>query len=230
MLCQKLLYHLALVNWMAIPNHDNGTRHPIKNLLKKGDHLFTCQTTPIRTDTQKNSFAFRRDQQRSQQVETLVMIDRGLLDKCLTAPRPGPLKWRNQRKTAFILQNEGSAQLATLFLSWAVLLSSIAQWLLHFGAMVAAAVVGYSNPSAASHARRYWSRNEHQIIARLPERSDLRSSSLRHTQRHTLLCPVLSPSASSAWQTIFSDDRASDLLSSFWAFWHLLANDLRSAS
>jgi hypothetical protein len=33
---------------------------------------------PIRTDTQANSFAFRRDQESSQQVETLVMIDGGL--------------------------------------------------------------------------------------------------------------------------------------------------------
>ena len=124
---QKLLYHLALVNRMAIPNHDNGARHPIKNLLKEGNHLFTGQTMPIRTDTQTNSFAFRRDQQGSQQVETLVMINGGLLDRCLTSPRPGPFQWRNQRKTAFILQNEGSAQLATLFLSWAVLLSSTAR-------------------------------------------------------------------------------------------------------
>src|SRR5215211_516502 len=230
MFCQKILNHFALVDRMAIPDHDQGTGHPIENLLKEGDHLFACQTMPIRTDTQTNSFAFRRDQQSSQQVETLVMVDGGLLDRCLTTPRPSPFKWRNQRKTAFILQNEGSAQLATLFLSWAVLLSSTARWLLHRGAMVAAAVVGYSNPSAASHARRHWSRSERQIIARSPERSDPGSSSLRHTQRHTLLCPVLSPGASSAWQTIFSDDRLSNLLSSFWAFYHLLASDLRSAS
>ena len=230
MVGQKLLYHLALVNWMAIPNHDNRTRHPIKNLLEEGNHLFTCQTMPIRTDTQTNSFAFRRDQKSSQQVKTLVMIDGGLLDRCLATSRPSPFKWRNQRKTAFILQNEGSAQLATLFLSWAVLLSSTARWLLHFGAMVAAAVVGCSNPSAASHARRHWSHSERQIIARSPEQFDPESSSRLHTQRHTLLCPVLSPSASSAWQIIFSDDRVSDLLSSFLAFWHLLASDPRSAS
>lgn len=124
---QKSLNHFALVDRMAIPNHDNGAGHPIKNLLKEGDHLFTCQTMPIRTDTQTNVFAFRRDQQRSQQVETLVMINGGLLDRCLATSRPGPFQWRNQRKTAFILQNEGGAQLATLFLSLAVLLSSIAQ-------------------------------------------------------------------------------------------------------
>src|SRR5829696_9037995 len=103
MLCQKLLHHLAFVNGMAIPNQDDGTGYPIENLLQEGDHLFTCQTMPIRTDTQTNSFTFRRDQQSSQQVEALVMINGGLLDRCLTTPRPSPFKWRNQRKTAFIL-------------------------------------------------------------------------------------------------------------------------------
>ena len=229
MLCQKILDRLALVNGMAIPDQDDGPRHPIQNLLKKSNYLFTGQAMPIRTDTQTNSFAFRRDQQSSQQAQTLVMIDGGLPDRCLATSRPGPFERRNQRKTAFILQNEGSAQLATLFLSWAVLLSSTAQWLLHFGARVVAVVVGYSNLSAASHARQHWSRSERQIIAKSPEQSDPGSSNLRHTQKHTLLYPALSPSASSAGQTIFSDDLVSGLLASL-AFWHPFASDPRSAS
>src|SRR5512141_2072498 len=132
MLCQKLLHHLALMDRMAIPDQNDGTRQPVENLLKEGDHFFTCQAMPIRTDTQTNSFAFRRDQQRSQQVETLVMVDGGLPDRCLTTSRPGPFERRNKGKTAFILQNEGSAQLATLFLYWVAPLSSIARWFPHF--------------------------------------------------------------------------------------------------
>ena len=127
MLCQKTLDHLTLVDGMAIPDQDDGTGHSIKNLSKESNYLFACQTMPVRTDTQTNSFAFRRDQQCSQQVETLVMIDGSLPDRGLATPRPGPFERRNQRKTAFIFQNEGSAQLATLFLSWAVPLSSIAR-------------------------------------------------------------------------------------------------------
>src|SRR5215210_4542752 len=156
------------------------------------------------------------------------MVDGRPLDRCLTPPRPSPFERRNQRKPTFILQNEGSAQLATLFLSWAVLLSSIARWLPHRGATVAAAVVGYSSPSAASHARQHWSHSELQRVARSPERSDPESSSLRHTQRHRLLCPALSPVVSPASQTISSDDQADEWPFS-WAFWYLLASDPRSA-
>jgi hypothetical protein len=203
---------------MAIPDQNDVTGYPIENLLKEDDYLFTCETMPIRTDTQTNSFAFRRDQQRSQQVETLVMIDGCPLNRCLASPRPSSVKRRDKGKTAFIFQNEGSAQLATLFLSLAVPLSSTAQWLPHFDATVGVAVVGCSNPSAASHARQHWSHSERQIVARSPEQSDPGSSSLRYTQRHKLLCPALSPAVSSACQTICWDDLASDLFSSFWLF------------
>ncbi len=214
---------------MAIPDQNDVTGHPTENLLKEDNYLFACETMPIRTDTQTNSFAFRRDQQRSQQVETLVMIDGCPLNRCLTSPRPGPFERRNKGKTAFIFQNEGSAQLATLFLSLAVPLSSTARWLPHFDATVGVAVVGYSNLSAASHARQHWSHSERQIIARSPEQSDPGSSSPRYTQRHMPLCPALSPAVSSACQTICSDDPAGDLFSSFLAFWHLPASDPRSA-
>ncbi len=216
--CQKFLNHFALVDRMAIPDQNDGTRHPVENLLKKGDHLCTSQTIPIRTDTQTNSFAFRRDQQSAQQVETLVMIDGGLPYRCLATSRPGPFEWRNKRKTAFIFQNEGRVQLATLFLYWAIPLSSTARWFLHCGVTVVAVVVGCSNPSAASHAKRHWFHNELQIIARSPEQSDPASSSRPHIQRHMPLCLALSPAVSSGWQTIFSDDPVSGLLSSFWAF------------
>ena len=126
MLCQKILNHLTLVDRMAIPDQDDGTGYPMENLLKEGDHFCTCETMPIRTNTQTNSFAFWRDQQPSQQVKTLVMIDGSPLDRCLTPPRPGSFERRNKRKTAFIFLNEGSVQLATLFLSWVVPLSSTA--------------------------------------------------------------------------------------------------------
>jgi len=229
MLCQKILDHLALVDWVAIPDQDDRTGYSMKNLLKEDDHLFAGETMPVRADTQTNSFAFWRDQQCSQQAQTLVMINGGTLDRRLAPPRPAPFERRNQRKTTFLFQYEGSAQLATLFLSWAVPLSSIARWLPHLGAMVVAAVVGYSSPSAASHARQHWSHSERQRVARSLERSDPESSSLRHTQKHRLLCPALSPVASPASLTISSDDQADEWLFSFWAFWHPLASDPRNA-
>src|SRR5215211_4877136 len=43
---QKVLHHLALVDWMAIPDQDDRTRYSIKNLLKKSDHLFACEAMP----------------------------------------------------------------------------------------------------------------------------------------------------------------------------------------
>ena len=174
----------------------------------------------MRTDTQTNSLAFRRDQQCSQQVETLVMLDGRPLDRCLATPRPGPFERRNKRKTAFIFQNEGSAQLATLFLSSAVPLSSLDRSLPHPDKTVGAGVVGYSNPSAASHTRPRWSHSAHQTTARSPGRSDPVSSSRPHIRRHRLLCLVPLPSVSPASPTASSDDRVDEWLFSSLDAWH----------
>src|SRR5215211_3625751 len=147
---------------------------------------------PVRTNAQTNSFALWRYQQDTQQVQALMMVKGGSQDRCPAATRPTAFEWRDKRKPAFIFQSEGSAQLLALFLSWAVPQSSTARWLPHPGVAVGAGVVGYSNPSAASHARS-------------PGQSDLASSSCPHTRRHTLLYPTPSPSVSPAWRTTFSD-------------------------
>lgn len=226
---QEILNCLALVNRMAIPDEDNRSRNEMENLSQKADDLFAGETMPVRTNTQTNSFALGRDQQRSQQIETLMMINGGSLDRRLAAPRPGPFERRNERKTAFIFQNEGSAQLATLFLPAAVLLPSTARWQPRPDTKVGVAVAGCSSPADASHARQRWSHTEHQITARLPARSDPVSSNCPHIQRHMLLCPMLSQDVSSAWQTASSGDQVDDWLSSSLAFLLPLANDPRSA-
>ena len=205
---QKILNCFALMNGMAIPDEDNRSRNEIENLSKKANYLFASETMPIRTNTQTNSFPFGRDQQDTQQVEPLAMIDGGSLDRCLSTTRPSPLEWRNERKPAFIFQRQGSAQLATLFLSAAALLPSTARWQIHHDTMAGVAVAGCSSPSAASHARRRWSHAEHQTTARSPVRSDPVSNNCSHIQRHMLLCPTLSPDVSAAWQTASSGDQA----------------------
>ena len=227
---QKILNRFALVNGMTIPDQHDRSRNETENLSKKMDHLFAGETMPVRTNTQPNSFALGRDQQRSQQIETLVMIDGSPLDRRLAAPRPGPFERRNKRKTAFIFQNQSSAQLATLFLSVAVLLPSTARWQLRPDAVVDVVGVGCSNPSAASRARQRWSHIEHQTTARSPERSDPGSSNCLHIQRHRLLCPTLSQGVSSAGQIVSSDGRVNGGLSSSATFSLLLASDPRSAS
>jgi len=225
---QKILNRLALVNGVAVPDQDNRTGDSIKNLSKKGNHLFARETMPIRTNAQTNSFALWRYQQDAQQVEALVMVDGGAQDRCLAATRPATLEWRNKRKAAFIFKSEGSAQLLALFLSWAVPPSSTARWLPHPGAALGAGVAGYSSPSAASHARPHSDDSERQTTARSPERSDPASSSCQHTQRHRLLCPTLSPSVSPDSRTISLGVLVGEWTFSSWAFSLPASSDPRS--
>lgn len=170
--------------------------------MEKGNHLFSGQAVPVGLEAQPNSFSLRRNQQHAQEIKTLVMVDAGADDRRLAAASPAALKRRDQREAAFIFESPGSAQLPTLFLSWAVLLPSSAQWLRHPAGGDGVAVADCSNPSDPSHARRSSGDSGLQTIARSLGRSGRASNSFQHIRRHTLLDPEPFPAFSLASRII----------------------------
>ena len=114
----------------------------------------------------------------------------------LPSPRPGPLQRRDHGKAGFIFQNEGRAQLATLFLSWAALPPSSVPPPHRRAVEAPAGVVGCSIPSAASRAKRRSVCNGLQTTPRSRVRSGPASSNLRHIRRRRPLDPKPFPAVS----------------------------------
>ena len=202
---QKLLNRLAFVNRMTIPNQDNGSWNKMKNLLKKGNHLFACQAMPIRADAQSEPLALWRNQEHTQQTEAFVMVNRGSQNRCLTSARPAPLNRRYECKAAFVFQSEGSAQLPTLFLSLVILRLSTVRWLHYHDAEVGAEAADCSSPSVALHAKPHSHGNELQITARSLGLFDPASNSSLGTQRHKHLYLKPFPNVSTASRKACSD-------------------------
>jgi len=151
---------------------------------------------PVRLNTQLDSSALRRNQQGTQQIETFVMGDAGPSLGSLPSPRPGPLQRRDQREAAFIFQNEGRAQLATLFLSLATLPPSSVPPPHHRAAAAPVEDAGCSIPSAASRAKRRSVCNGLQTAPRSHAQSGLGSSNLRRTRRRRPHDPAPFPAVS----------------------------------
>jgi hypothetical protein len=214
---------------MTVNDQHQGSRHNPQELLKKGDRLFSSQRMPVRLNTEPYAFAVRRNQQRTQQIETLIVSNTGPLNRGVASAGPGALKRRDQRKTAFIGQSEGSAQLATLFLSWAALPLSSVPPPHHSSAAVPVVAVDYSIPSAASHAKQHSGCSGPQTAARSRAQSGPVSSNLQHTRRRRRLDPTPSPAVSPGAPTISWADQAGGLPSSSGGAWLGPANVPHSA-
>lgn len=158
-----------------------------------------------------------------------MMLDGGAPYRCLAALRPGSLMRRDQRETGFIFQTEDSAQLPTLFLSWATLLLSTVQLPHHRAGTLGAAGAGCSIPSAASHAKPSLDGSAPQRAARLPGQFDPASNNLPHTQKHRLLFPIPFPAVSPAFPTISLACPADDRPFSSSDAWLAAASGPRSA-
>jgi hypothetical protein len=143
------------------------------------------------------------------------MLQAGPQARRLSPRRPGALERRDERKTAFILQCEACAQLATLFLSWVAHSPSIVPQPGRLAGRAPAAAAGCSSPSGASHARLHWGCSAPRTIARSPVRCGPASSNSRRIQKRKPRAPEPSSGASLASLTIASVVRtASELFSS----------------
>jgi len=224
LLRHKLLNQPALMHRMTVNDQNQRSGDDPQELLDKSDHLFSSQRMPVGLHTEPEPLVLRRNQQGTQQIEALVVRNTGPLDRGLAPAGPGTLQRRDQREAAFICQTEGSAQLATLFLSLAVLRLSSAPPPHPPVAEESVGVAGCSSPSAALRAKRHSGCNGLQITARSLAPSDPASSNFRPIRRHRPLGPMPSPAVSSVSPTASWADPA-DPSPFSWYVWLLVPID-----
>ena len=123
----------------------------------------------------------RRHTQSANQVQALIVFETRTNPGSLPARCPSPLERRNQRKPAFIGENERCAQLTPLFLSAARHSVSIGQWLPHHAPNCAVGVFGNSSRDIATRTTRCSNGSERERGPKSDARSDPTSSNLPHS-------------------------------------------------
>ena len=156
MLCQKRLHFLALVNRRFIPyQYDRASDMP-KQMLQKVNDLLPRQVTPVRLGAQSDLASSRRDQQCSNGVDVLIMLNTGANLGRLPPWCPSAFDRTDQRLSIFVNKYQGCPQVAPLFLSWAKHTASNGQWPDRHVERQRAVVSGNSSACVVTDARRHW--------------------------------------------------------------------------
>src|SRR6266542_5603251 len=92
----KVLDQASLMNRMVIPDQDNGTCNAPEDLFEKKDHVFTTQVHSKGSHRQLHLSSTGTDQDGTQQVQSLMLVQTGLGTRCLATRRPTAAEWRNQ--------------------------------------------------------------------------------------------------------------------------------------
>ena len=92
----KVLDQASLVNGMVVPDQDNRTRNAPQDLFEEQDHMFTAQIHSKGSCRQLHFSSMWTDQNRTEQVQTLMMVQTGVGARRLATRRPAAAKWRNQ--------------------------------------------------------------------------------------------------------------------------------------
>ena len=202
---KKLLHRFTFMDGMVIPHQNDLTWNDPQQLLQESHNFFATQATPVRTRGQFDRVAIRFYQQRTQQVQPLVMLQAGADGWRVSARRPAAFERRDQREAAFIYKNQPGLQFTPLFLSLAKLAASRKQSLPRRVGSPAAAASGCSSPCDPSHARLHWAHTGPQTVPRSHARSVPASSSLLHIRGHTRRTITLLPAAAVARCSTWSD-------------------------
>ena len=195
MLINEILNQLAFMDGMVIPHQDDFTWDLPQQLLQKGNHLLAAQAAPIRADYQFDLAATRTDQQGTQQIQPLVMLQAGAEGRCSATPRPTAFERRDQREAAFIFKYQRGSQLTPLFLSLARPSVSRKQSLSRRAGSPGAALFGCSSPSGPLRARHRWEHSGSGTTPRSHARSAPASSNLRHIHGHRPHAIIPAPNA-----------------------------------
>ncbi len=92
----KVLDQASLMNGMVVPDQDNRTRNASQELFKESDHVFTTQIHSKGSCRQFHFSSTGTDQNRTQQVQSLMMVQTDVCRRRLATRRPTTSKWRNQ--------------------------------------------------------------------------------------------------------------------------------------
>ena len=197
-LSNELLNKLAFMDGMVIPHQNDLTRNCSQQLLQKSDDLFTTQAVTIRANGQFDLAPSWANQQRTQQVQPLVMRQAGAEGGRMSTRRPTPFERRDQREAAFIFKYQRGQQLTPLFLSLARPTASRKQWLPRHVGSPGVAPSGCSSPCDPSHTRHRWIHIVSRTVPRSHDQSAPASSNLLHIREHKLPVTTLAPAAGSA--------------------------------
>lgn len=213
MASDEVLYRLALVNGVLVPDQYNGARHMSEQMRKKSQHFLAAQIAWVRVDAQAKFDPGRRDQQRPQQIKAHAMRETGVDDRRMSLRCPGALERRDQREAAFVLKHQGGVKLAPFFLSGANDSVSTAPRRARRAAGVAAGVFANSSPSASTHARPHWDDSASQTNATANGRCGRASSNLRRSPELPPHLPTDAVSGLPGVGLVVGDVRASVYLS-----------------
>ena len=92
----KVLNQTSLVNGMVVPDQNNGTGNATQELFEEQDHMVTTQILSKGSHRQLYLSSTRTDQDSTQQVQSLMMVQTGVGMRRLAARCPTASKRRNQ--------------------------------------------------------------------------------------------------------------------------------------
>lgn len=92
----KVLNQASLMNGMVVPNQDDGTGNAPEDLFEKEEHVFTTQILSKGLDRQFHFSSTRTDQDSTEQVQSLMVVQTGVGARRLSARRPTASERRNQ--------------------------------------------------------------------------------------------------------------------------------------
>ena len=92
----EVLNQASLMNGMVVPDQDNGTRNASQELFEKKDHVFATQIHSKGSNRQLHFPSTWTDQNRTQQVQSLMVVQTGVCTRRLATRRPTTSQWRNQ--------------------------------------------------------------------------------------------------------------------------------------
>ena len=182
MLSEKSLNGSALVNGRMIPHEDDWATPSAKQMLEISDHFFARQIATIGPNA-KSDFAFtRRNDQSTDHVETIVMLQTCADGRRLPSRRPSTLERRYQAEATFVHENKARAELTPLFLSAASGSAANGQSRRHRVVRRDAGVSGNSTAGAVTDAKPHWASSAPRTVSLSDERSDPVSNSQLHSR------------------------------------------------
>lgn len=179
----------ALVYRMVVPDHDDLATDRFQKRTQECENFLAGEVLPVKSTEQTSPPAAWRYDQRGNGVDPAMVRNLGSNDWRFPARCPSALERRNQRESAFILEDQRRSQGAALFLSPASHSASNALLLHRLAALPVAWASDYSILCAASSAKLHSGDTERRTNPISGARSDQASSNLLHI-------PVQMPRAS----------------------------------
>ena len=127
-----------------------------KQMAQEVNDLLAGQVAAIRLGAQFDLAPTRRDEQRTDRIDTLMVLKTGPNSRRLTPRCPSALERADQRLPIFINKYKGCAQVTPLFLSMAKCIASNGRSAYHPVETRRVAASDNSSPGGVTHAKRHW--------------------------------------------------------------------------